>query len=228
MDLNKTTTVLKITDDHPERFLISWTLAGGGPKQHEHDDYHKNVYFAYFQPRNEHFFSVDGIDLGTSINDRIAEKHCLVHNTGALGKFHQAVGLNPNPYFDLRSGNPIVVFHDNIRNTYVIARWTRKKWSLSDFPTKLNDMENTSFGSLVIYSSSGKKINLYESTDGGVKWVLKDMIPTSIHLDQLFIIDDHNPELVLLGADMSAYDDTDDRHLTLGPVFGIGLSGQAQ
>jgi len=66
---------------HPERISISYTLAGGGPEGHLHDRYHKNMYYATFNPRNLHFYSVDGVDLGTTIDDAKQEKYLKIVET---------------------------------------------------------------------------------------------------------------------------------------------------
>ena len=36
----------------PERVAIVYTLAGGRPEGHLHDRYHKNIYHAYFSPKD--------------------------------------------------------------------------------------------------------------------------------------------------------------------------------
>jgi hypothetical protein len=66
---------------HPERIAVVYTLAGGGPEGHLHDRYHRNVYYAAFSPRDLHWRSAAGVDLGTSIDDADQESHLLVART---------------------------------------------------------------------------------------------------------------------------------------------------
>ena len=60
---------------HRERIAISYTLAGGGPEGHLHDRYHKNMYYCTFNPRNQHFYSVDGKDLGVGRSYGLPAEH---------------------------------------------------------------------------------------------------------------------------------------------------------
>lgn len=53
--------------------------AGEEPK---HDRYHRNLYYAYFQPGNEHFYSADGKDLGVQIDNDKMEMHAKAVDTG--------------------------------------------------------------------------------------------------------------------------------------------------
>jgi hypothetical protein len=66
---------------HPERIAVVYTLAGGGPEGHLHDRYHRNIYYAAFSPRDLHWRSATGLDLGTSIDDPDQESHLLVART---------------------------------------------------------------------------------------------------------------------------------------------------
>jgi hypothetical protein len=66
---------------HKERIAISYTLAGGGPEGHLHDRYHKNMYYVTFNPRNQHFYSVDGTDLGVKIDDAKQEQSLKIVDT---------------------------------------------------------------------------------------------------------------------------------------------------
>jgi hypothetical protein len=66
---------------HPERIAVVYTLAGGGPEGHLHDRYHRNIYYAAFSPRDLHWRSAAGVDLGTTIDDPDQESHLLVART---------------------------------------------------------------------------------------------------------------------------------------------------
>jgi hypothetical protein len=60
---------------------IVYTLAGGGPTQHVHDYYHRNLYYAVFNPYNLHFYSAAWRDLGTQIDDADQETYLKVADT---------------------------------------------------------------------------------------------------------------------------------------------------
>jgi hypothetical protein len=84
------------TRHHPERVGIVYTLAGGGPEGHLHDRYHRNVYYTAFSPRDLHFRSADGTDLGVSIDDADQERHLRIVETSL-----QAVNPRSPDYISL-------------------------------------------------------------------------------------------------------------------------------
>jgi hypothetical protein len=55
------------TAGRPERVHMVWTLAGGGPSQHLHDWFHKDIYYCTFEPATMRFKSVTGADVGTQV-----------------------------------------------------------------------------------------------------------------------------------------------------------------
>lgn len=63
------------------RVRIVYTLAGGGTEGHLHDRYHRNIYYTWFDPKNRHFYSASGKDLGTQIDDADQETHLKVAET---------------------------------------------------------------------------------------------------------------------------------------------------
>jgi hypothetical protein len=60
---------------------IVYTLAGGGPTQHVHDFYHRNLYYTVFNPANLHFYSAAWRDLGTQVDDNDQETYLKVADT---------------------------------------------------------------------------------------------------------------------------------------------------
>ena len=122
-------------------FHCTWTIAGGGPDSHKHNDYHKNVYHAYFRPIDGHWLSADGTDLGLLIDDTVAEKHCKVFDSGALllsprRKEGYDIGYTTKAVSD-SDGHPVVLFQDGKRKSVAMGRWTGKEWSVST-PEGLN------------------------------------------------------------------------------------------
>jgi hypothetical protein len=64
-----------IRENVPERWHFIWTLAGGAV----HDEYHSNRYHAIFQPSNEHWFAMDGTDLGVMVDENEMNSYCLMY-----------------------------------------------------------------------------------------------------------------------------------------------------
>ena len=118
-----------------EVFHCTWTIAGGGPERHDHDDYHKNVYHAYFRPSDGHWLSADGTDLGSLIDDTVAEKHCKVFDSGALYGIKRKREPMDIGYITKAvsgpDGHPIVLFQDGKRKSVAMGRWTGTEWSVS-------------------------------------------------------------------------------------------------
>jgi hypothetical protein len=56
------------TGGRPERVHLVWTVAGGGPDRHLHDYFHKNIYYATFEPAALRFRNAQGADLGRQLN----------------------------------------------------------------------------------------------------------------------------------------------------------------
>jgi hypothetical protein len=63
---------------HRERVHLVWTLAGGGPDQHLHDWFHKDIHYATFDPNTLRFHDVRGTDLGTQLDNADMEERCKV------------------------------------------------------------------------------------------------------------------------------------------------------
>ena len=61
-----------------ERFLMGWTMAGGGQGQNIHNNYHKDAHFAYFYPSTDTFANAEGDDLGDAIIGSFCPERCSV------------------------------------------------------------------------------------------------------------------------------------------------------
>ena len=59
-----------------ERIHIAWTICGEKLGKHAHATYGRNVYYAYLDPSNDHMYNVEGIDLGTTIDNEESDKYC--------------------------------------------------------------------------------------------------------------------------------------------------------
>ena len=143
-------------EENPERFTFVWTLAGGGPTQHVHDKFHKDVYFATFTPADHHFHNAAGKDLGTSIQNG-ALASCLVVDTG------KPVDKNPG-YFQFAGtfgdGTPTVVY--SMKDGEYAGHWTGKAWKTAKVGTGyVLDMEPAGASTFRVYTASGSTVTTY-------------------------------------------------------------------
>jgi len=170
-----------------ELFQCTWTLAGGGPKQHKHNVYHKNMYHAYFRPSDGHWLSAAGSDLGTLIDDSIAEKHCKVFDSGAIHGMKKVREPQDVGYISkalsASDGHPVVVFFDGKRRAIAIGRWTGTQWAVSRpdaFKGRRAFMDfysGAARGEMFVNLRAvrGKSIEVFRSANNGKTWT-KDRI----------------------------------------------------
>jgi hypothetical protein len=128
----------------PERVHLVWTLAGGGPDQHLHDWFHKDIHYATFDPNTLHFQSASGRDLGTQLDDADQERHCKVIVT----PFVRPGGLKAPDYIQLvgtlGNGWPFVMWFsadDNLLLHNFASIWTGREWRTTEVATGLRTRE---------------------------------------------------------------------------------------
>lgn len=199
--------------DIAERFLVGWTMAGGGPVN-DHNEYHKNVYFAYFYPETDSWTDVKGTNLGTSIDEHEIS-HCLVFNSGDIDrKNKQAIDYYfAASYTDM--GEPVLLF-THVKHgikTFSSARWNGSEWLVVDITKGLSLMELQKVGAddFIAYQKAGAKIMAYKTTDGALSWSLDHVIDTHIkNLNKVGLIENYHPEVKFLGlqADWKERDTT--------------------
>ena len=123
---------------------IVWTLAGGGPEGHKHDRYHRNIYYAAFNPADLHFYAASGKDLGTRITDATQERDAKVADT----PIELPAGNKSPDYIQLagrlRSGRPFVIWYTADATGLLhdhAAVWTGRRWSAREVTTGLRPRE---------------------------------------------------------------------------------------
>jgi hypothetical protein len=145
-------------ENTPERFHMAYILAGG----EGHNDAHKDIYHSVFQPEDGNFYSMDGTNLGTSVDATEMYNHCLVEDTGEPTKTYpnyiQTVGTTLD-------GTPI------ISGRY---RWNGTRYE-TIATTGLALADGVSFmewenGRMLAY---GDRVEVYKSTDKGTTWSLE-------------------------------------------------------
>jgi hypothetical protein len=180
---------------HPERVGIVYTLAGGGPEGHLHDRYHKNVYYTYFTPRDLHFHSADGRDLGTRVDDPEQEQYLKIADTDL-----QTVNPRSPDYISLVGTTlgfaPFVVWmqidaagvvHDHSAVWTPFAGWYSHEIAVG---SRVRDMEQVNDLSWRVYTTSESKpsgIDTYRLYAGSY-WRAESTIPTPKAVQRIEVI----------------------------------------
>ncbi len=179
-----------IYDAKSNRILMSWTLAGGGPHAHKHDIYHKDIFYAAFDPSTMRFYAADGTDLGPYIEDEEARKRCLVYDSGSLDQAEkQHVDYKPLVQLDPKTGFPIIIFYDEIKKQTILARWNGKLWETMRAPFRARDFTVTEDGNLRALVSQGTEVRVYDSSNSGAKWSNIKSVTTPYNMDRILAID---------------------------------------
>jgi BNR repeat-containing family member len=171
-------------DEERNRIHLVWTTSGGGPKgPNNHDSYHKDVFYAYFDPSNRKFYCLtegQSVEMGYAINKNDMRR-CVVEDTGPPdnnGYQPQAVDYVQIVQWDV-NGNPLVGYHisqvDN-KGFIHVAKWTGSEWSKSDViegaagyfaqPIELERLTDNSF---LLHVLNGD-LTTYISEDGAKTW----------------------------------------------------------
>jgi hypothetical protein len=163
-------------DGRPERFLIVWTLAGGGFEGHAHARFDHNLYFASFTPADRHFHDAAGDDLGTSIIGGAMDA-CLVVASGYANNspgVQQLVGA-------VAGGAPVVVWYttDQVHS----ARWNGAGWNVADTGSKFFffDMQRLSENRWRLFAGAPGGVQTY-LVDAGTSWSPEVFVPTPTDL----------------------------------------------
>ena len=202
----------------PERFLISWSIAGGGPDQARHVAYTKDIYCAAFTPSDDMFYSVGGAELGAFIDDPDAYQHCLAYDTGELdpearrATFWHTVA----PSFNPANGNPLVAFgilnkdkveitgdgrddwHQEIQYDGKVAIWDDGRWVHRDVAEELPIKAIQQCGADCFRAYCGTDgVHVFNSTDGGRTWAAEVTLHAR-NAAMFNVVDNARPEIKVL------------------------------
>ena len=186
-------------ENNPERLQFGWTLAGGAV----HNEYHKDAHFAYFYPASDSFASVDGNNLGETINLEELPS-TVVFDSGPLNDDQKRiVDYYFAPSYSLVDQSPMMVF--NFNQTLMSARWTGTKWHYttidSDKAFTLFDLERTGPQSFRLFHSQGD-IAIYTSENGGQSWKLEHrIVPRRGKVNKVVKIPDAHPDMSLIALE---------------------------
>jgi len=201
----------QIRQEPDGRVRIVYTLAGGGPEGHLHDRYHRNIYYTWFNPKNLHFYSASGRDLGTQVDDADQEKYLKVIETPLTlpnavksPDYIQLVGTTlGQPFLLWFSGDEAKGPLHNYLSWWNGFRWQTKEVARG---LRVRDMEPLNFATWRVYATEDGKpnVNTYKVTLGRT-WEAETVIPTAKPVQRIELIKDfRDPVRVLLSGASSA------------------------
>jgi len=205
---------------HPrfaEGYNCSWTIAGGGPDRHKHDDYHKNMYYAFFRAADARWRAADGTDLGAHIDNTEAETHCKVYDSGRLERNRAAgsgvdIGYISKAWCDA-DGRPVVLFENHKAHCLSIGRWTGRRWAVTTPAALKRTRGFFDFarirGTLLILTGDGRSVRIVACRDAGWKTVATYRPPQRVRDN--FFIDNPRPAAFIFASS------------TAGSLWSVGL-----
>ncbi|MEO6083724.1 MAG: BNR-4 repeat-containing protein [Umezawaea sp.] len=193
------------------RIRIVYTLAGGGPEGHLHDRYHRNLYYTWFNPKNLHFYSAGGRDLGTQVDDvdqeahlKVAETPLTLPNGVKSPDYIQLVGTTlGQPFLLWFSGDEAKgPLHDHL------SWWNGFRWQTKEVARglRVREMEPLNPVTWRVYATEDGKpnVNTYLVRLGRT-WDAEAVIPTAKPVQRIELIKDfRDPVRVLLSGASSA------------------------
>ncbi|AWI10719.1 hypothetical protein CKA38_14330 [Ereboglobus luteus] len=175
----------------PARIHIAWTIAGEKLGRHAHATYGRNVYYAWLNPANDHLYNIEGRDLGTHIDNKEMDEHCLVLDTGIPEKGHRAGLMVSAHYRD--NGAPLIVFDSYHHNGLSSATWdaAKREWRFTRIAGHIDPRETEKTGpdSFRVYRPEGRAVRIYETTDGGAQWREAGVIAIPENLGEVDFVD---------------------------------------
>jgi BNR repeat-containing family member len=201
----------------PERVHLVWTLAGGGPDQHLHDFFHKDIYYATFEPATLHFRNAAGVDLGQQLGNGDMSR-CLVASTPLTRPggeqspdYIQLVGV-------LDNGRPFVVwmtFDTNLLLHNMASVWTGSAWQTRQVATglRIRDMERVDATTWRVYANRESQPDVVEPNiftfllASGQTWTAETTITTPRPVQRIEVITNRrDPARILATGASSARD----------------------
>lgn len=209
-----------VTFNGVQRFHMVWTLAGGGPGNHQHDAYHKGLYYCSFQPSNRHFYSVTGTDLGTSIDNTDMENSCKVLDTTLVRKLPLSRDIGYIHTVDLLAdGTPYLVYVRQNGETATItsARRSGSSWvhTAGVSGGRFADMDGLR---VYVANEQAPGIKVYLATPGQ-PFILEQEISTSQAIQHIETIPG-SPDPVRAIA--TGFSTSDDPTVATGNIYAIG------
>jgi hypothetical protein len=210
------------------RVRIVYTLAGGGPEGHLHDRYHRNIYYTWFNPRNLHFYSASGRDLGTQIDDADQEEYLKVTETPLTlpngvksPDYIQLVGttFGELPFLLWFSGDEAKGPLHNYLSTWNGLSWETKEVARG---LRVREMEPLNPLTWRVYATEDGKpnVNTYLVRFGRT-WTAESVIPTTKPVQRIELVKDFRDSVRVL---MSGASSARDVAVADGDIYTAGFS----
>jgi hypothetical protein len=187
---------------------IGYTLAGGGPTQHVHDFYHRNMYYTVFNPYNQHFYSAGWRDLGTQVDDVDQETYLKIADTPLE---RPAEAKTPDYIQQVGStfGRPFVLWftYDTSGGTHNQASvWTGTRWETKEVASGLRtrEIEQVNLVTWRVYATRDGQPNIetYLLTFGR-DWRPETVITTPKPVQRIEVIGDYRDPARILASGAS-------------------------
>jgi len=215
------------TAGRPERVHFVWTLAGGGPSQHLHDSFHKDIYYATFEPATMRFRSVTGLDVGTQVGPTDYDA-CRVVTTSLV----RPAGLKSPDYIQqvgyLSDGRPFVVwmtFDDGGLIHNMAAVWSGSAWQSRQVATGLRIREVERLGPTTwrVYANREGTPNVQTFLlENGQTWSAESTITTAREIQRVEVVTGfRDPARVLISGASSNRDVA----IADGDIYVAGIPG---
>ncbi|HMB00192.1 MAG TPA: hypothetical protein VKS21_04325, partial [Spirochaetota bacterium] len=194
--------------EHRERFLVAWTIAGGGDI-HRHDRYHKDIYFAYFYPGSDTWENVNGKKLGKTV--KLADlEECLVFDSGPVDPdYAKATGYYPY-YRYMSDATPVIAFthyenRGNKKQNVKLAFRQQNSWQIitvySGNNANIKDMEVLTNNTVRLYLGENKGVRIWLIKNRGRNIVKGELFSAPTPLDTVYTVNNYHPEIKLLGME---------------------------
>lgn len=185
-------------EDGSGRIYLAWTICGEKAGRHAHATYGRNVYYAYLNLADDHMYNIEGKDLGTTIDNIEADRYCIALETPIPERGHSA-GLQVSVHF-CDNGFPMIHYNYPAEHGGRLATWDGNEWHHTAFTAsgEPRGIEKLGPDKFRIYSTMGKGIVTYITSDGGRTVEREHEISTPMSLSRCYVIADARPELKLV------------------------------
>lgn len=189
----------------PEQFHFVWTIAGGGPGIHEHDRYHRNLYYATFHPSDGHFYNAAGEDLGEAIDGPTMEERTKAIHTELERAKPQSRDVGYTHIVGHFRDRPVLLFNTQDGDVKVInsAYWNGREWEMHELVRDMGllDLEPINPAISRVYMVPRDEpvgVQTYLLRAGGRVWTPEQRVQTSAPISRASLIPDSHPEVRLV------------------------------
>jgi len=181
-----------------ERIHLAWTVCGEKIGRHAHATYGRNVYYAYLDPETDRMYNIEGVDLGTTIDNEECDKYCLVLETPIPERGH-AAGLQVSVHYRDNS-SPVIHYQYAKEKGGQLSTWEDGKWHHQPFGSgsEPRGIEKLGADRFRIYSTMNPGLVTFLTNDGGITVERESQLATPFPLSRCYVIENARPELKLL------------------------------